>query len=72
MIARWLAQMNQRERILALSVGAILSSSSTWRSRGALFGMSAGARADYAAARHPTEQKVYLEEEKMWQNAPSG
>jgi hypothetical protein len=67
MIARWLAQMNQRERILALSVGAILFLLINLAIWSALFGMSAGARADYAARRATrTEQQVYLEEEKMW------
>jgi hypothetical protein len=68
MIARWLAQMNQRERILALSLAGVvflLINLGIWS---LLLGMSAGARSDYAeqsAAR--SEQKVYLEEEKMWQ-----
>jgi hypothetical protein len=68
MIARWLAQMNQRERILALSVGAILFLLVNLAIWSLLFGMSAGARADYAArSATRTEQKVYLEDEKMWQ-----
>ena len=68
MIGRWLAQMNQRERILALGVSGILFLLINLAIWSALFGMSAGARADYAA-QHATraEQKVYLEEEKMWQ-----
>jgi len=67
MIARWFAQMNQRERILALSAGGILFLLINLGIWGALFGMSAGARADYAAQRATrAEQKVYLEEEKMW------
>ena len=67
MIARWLAQMNQRERILALSVGGILFLLINLAIWSALFGMSAGARADYATQRATrTEQTVYLGEEKMW------
>ncbi len=69
MIARWLAQMNQRERMLALSVGGILFLLVNLAIWSALFGMSAGARAEYAAQRATrTEQTVYLEEEKMWKN----
>jgi hypothetical protein len=67
MIGRWLAQMNQRERMLALSVAGILFLLINLAIWSALFGMSAGARADYATQRATrTEQKVYLEEEKMW------
>jgi len=67
MIARWLAQMNQRERILALSVGGILFLLINLAIWSALFGMSAGARADYATQRATrAEQTVYLGEEKMW------
>jgi hypothetical protein len=67
MIARWLAQMNQRERLLALSVAGILFLLVNLAIWSALFGMSAGARADYATQRASrAEQKVYLEEEKMW------
>ena len=67
MIARWLAQMNQRERFLALAVGAILFLIVNLAIWSTLFGMSAGARAEYAAQRTArTEQKVYLEEEKTW------
>ncbi len=67
MIARWLAQMNQRERILALSVGGILFLLINLAIWSALFGLSAGARAEYAAQRATrTEQTVYLGEEKMW------
>ncbi|MDQ3199259.1 MAG: hypothetical protein M3Q46_08770 [Verrucomicrobiota bacterium] len=67
MISRWLAQMNQRERFLALGVGGILFLLINLFVWSTLFGMSAKARAEYAtqkAAR--SEQKVYLEEEKMW------
>jgi hypothetical protein len=67
MIGRWLSQMNQRERMLALSVAGILFLLINLAIWSALFGMSAGARADYATQRATrTEQKVYLEEEKMW------
>src|SRR5882762_3765769 len=67
MIRRWLAQMNQRERILALSVGAILFLLINLAIWSTLFGMSAGARAEYGAQRTARkEQKVYLEEEKTW------
>jgi hypothetical protein len=67
MIARWLGRMNQRERLLALSVAGILFLLINLGIWGALFRMSAGARADYAS-KHATraEQKVYLEEEHMW------
>jgi hypothetical protein len=67
MIARWLAQLNQRERILALSVAAILFLLINLAIWSTLLGMSAGARAQYSAARDTRkEQKVYLEEEKTW------
>ncbi|MEO8440101.1 MAG: hypothetical protein ABI540_07760 [Spartobacteria bacterium] len=67
MISRWLAQMNQRERILALSVGGVVFLLLNLWIWSALFGMSSGARTDYATERATrTEQKVYLEEEKMW------
>ena len=67
MIARWLAQMNQRERMLALSVGGILFLLINLAIWSTLFGMSAGARADFATQRATrTEQTVYLGEEKMW------
>jgi hypothetical protein len=67
MIARWLARMNQRERILALSIGGILFLLVNLAIWSTLFGMSAGARSDYAMQRAArAEQRVYLEEEKMW------
>jgi Type II secretion system (T2SS), protein M subtype b len=67
MIARWLAQMNQRERFLALAVGAILFLLVSFAIWSTLFGMSAGARTAYAAQRAARkEQLVYLEEEKTW------
>ncbi len=67
MIGRWLAQMNQRERLLALSVGGILFLLINLAIWSALFGMSADARKDYAAQKAArAEQKVYLQEEKMW------
>ena len=66
MIARWFAQMNQRERMLALSVGGILFLLINLAIWSTLFGMSAGARADYATQRATrSEQTVYLGEEKM-------
>jgi hypothetical protein len=67
MTPSWVARMNQRERLLALVVVGILFVLINLFIWSALFGMSAGARAAYAeqhAAR--AEQKVYLEEEKMW------
>jgi hypothetical protein len=68
MIARWLAQLNQRERILALSVAGVLFLLVNLAVWSALFGISAGARAGYAAQRSArAEQKVYLEEETTWQ-----
>lgn len=67
MIARWLAQMNQRERFLALAVGAVLFLLVNFAIWSTLFGMSAGARTAYAAQRAARkEQLVYLEEEKTW------
>lgn len=67
MIGRWLAQLNQRERILALSVAAILFLLVNLAIWSTVLGMSAGARAEYAAQRNTRkEQKVYLEEEKTW------
>ena len=67
MITAWLARMNQRERVLALGVGAILCLLINFAIWSALFGMSAGARAEYAEARAArSAQQVYLEEEKMW------
>ncbi|MEO5717345.1 MAG: hypothetical protein ABIR29_02105 [Chthoniobacterales bacterium] len=67
MISRWLAQMNQRERLLAFSVGGILFLLINLGIWSALFGMSADARKDYTAEKAArTEQKVYLKEEKMW------
>lgn len=67
MIARWLAQMNQRERLLAFSVAGILFLLINLAIWSALLGMSAGARADYATqSATRTEQKVYVGEEKMW------
>ena len=69
MIARWLAQLNQRERSLALSVAGILFLLINLAIWSVLFKMSAGARSDYAAQRTArVEQKVYLEEEKTWKN----
>ena len=67
MIRRWLAQLNQRERILALAVGAILFLLVNLAIWSTLLGMSAGARREYAAQRDTRkEQQVYLEEEKTW------
>jgi len=67
MIARWLAQLNQRERILAFSVAGLLFLLVNFAIWSTLFAMSAGARAEYAAQRDARkEQKVYLEEEKTW------
>ncbi|MGI8890795.1 MAG: hypothetical protein ACR2G0_08450 [Chthoniobacterales bacterium] len=68
MITRWLSQMNQRERMLSLTIGAILFVLINLFLWSTLFGMSGNARADYAkehAARK--EQEVYLEEEGTWQ-----
>jgi hypothetical protein len=67
MIARWLAQMNQRERFLALAVGGVLFLLVNFAIWSTLFGMSGGARTEYAAQRTARkEQQVYLEEEKTW------
>jgi len=68
MTPRWLARMNQRERLLALVVAAILFVLINIFIWSAILGMSAGARAAYAEQRAAREeQKVYLSEEKMWQ-----
>ncbi len=68
MIGRWIAQMNQRERILALSVAGVLFLIINLAVWSTIFGMSAEARKDYAAQKAArTEQKIYLKEEKMWQ-----
>ena len=48
MISRWLAQLNQRERILALSVAGILFLLINLAFWSVLFGMSAGARSEFA------------------------
>jgi hypothetical protein len=67
MTPSWVARMNQRERMLALVVVVILFVLINLLVRNALFGMSAGARAAYAEQRAArAQQKVYLEEEKMW------
>src|SRR5437762_10583638 len=67
MIRNWLARMNQRERVLVLSVGAILFVLVNFAIWSLLFGMSAGARADWAARRATRrEQKVYLAEYQTW------
>lgn len=69
MINRWLAQMNQRERMLTLVIGGILFLLLNLFIWSTLFGMSSGARADYAAERTArAQQQVYLEEEKVWEN----
>lgn len=68
MIGRWIAQMNPRERILALSLAGVLFLIINLAVWGALFGMSADARKGYAAQKAArAEQKIYLKEEKMWQ-----
>ena len=51
MIRNWLGRMNQRERVLVLSVGAILFLIVNFAIWSLLFGMSAGARADWAKRR---------------------
>lgn len=67
MIARWIARMNPRERILAAAVGVVLFLIVNFAIWSTLFAMSAGARTDYSAQRAARkEQKVYLDEETMW------
>ncbi|MEO7168348.1 MAG: GspMb/PilO family protein [Spartobacteria bacterium] len=67
MIANWLARLNQRERTLAFIVGGILFLLINLFIWNLLLGMSSGARTEYATKRTARgEQKVYLEEEKMW------
>ncbi len=67
MIANWLARMNQRERILALTVAGILFLLINLAIWNALLGMSAGARDEYASERAArAEQKFYLADEEMW------
>ena len=67
MIKNWLARMNQRERVLVLSIGAILFLIVNFAIWSLLFGMSARTRADWAARRATrSEQKVYLAEYQTW------
>jgi len=67
MINRWIAQMSQRERTLALGVGGILFLLINLAIWSTLFGMSKNARTEYAAQRTlRQEQQVYLAEEKTW------
>jgi hypothetical protein len=67
MIATWLARMNQRERILALTVAGILFLLINLAIWNALLGMSAGARDEYASERSArAEQEFYLADEEMW------
>jgi Type II secretion system (T2SS), protein M subtype b len=67
MITAWLARMNQRERMLVFAIGAILFLLVNFAIWSFLFGMSAGARADWAARRATrAEQKVYLDEYQTW------
>jgi hypothetical protein len=67
MIAAWFARLNQRERMLALAVGGILFLLLNFAIWSALFGMSAGARSDWAKQRTArAEQQVYLEEYTTW------
>ncbi len=66
-ISAWLTRMNQRERILALSIAGILFLLLNWALWSTLLGMSADARGDWASrygARK--EQQVYLGEYDMW------
>ncbi len=68
MIKRWLAEMNQRERNLALAAGGVLFLLVNFFLWSALFGMSGNAREEYATESSArTEQKIYLEEEQTWQ-----
>jgi hypothetical protein len=67
MIANWLARMNQRERILVLSIAALLFVLVNFALWSLLLGLSSGARKDWAARRATrAEQKVYLDEYDMW------
>ena len=67
MIQNWLARMNQRERVLVLSIGALLFLLVNFAIWSLLFGMSAGARRDWAARRASrAQQKVFLDEYEMW------
>lgn len=67
MIASWLARMNQRERVLVLSIGAILFLLVNLGVWSALFRMSARTRADWAARRSTrAQQKIYLQEYDTW------
>ena len=67
MIANWLARMNQRERMLVLSIGAILFLILNFAVWSLLLGMSAGARGDWAARRVTRAgQKIYLDEYETW------
>ncbi len=67
MIAAWFNRMNQRERRLTLGVAAILFLLINFALWSALLGMSSDLRADWAAqSTARREQKVYLDEYKMW------
>ncbi len=68
MIEKWLARLNQRERMLAYVVAGVLFLLINVIIWSTILGMSAGARAAYADERQQRgEQKAYLEGEKMWQ-----
>jgi len=68
MIEKWLARLNQRERMLAYIVAGVLFLLINVIIWSTVLGMSAGARAAYAEERQQrAEQKAYLEGEKMWQ-----
>jgi len=55
MMQRWIAQMNPRERKLALTVGGLLFLLINFALWSALFGMSASARSQYAEQRNLRE-----------------
>jgi hypothetical protein len=67
MTPSWVARMNQRERMLALVVVGILFVLINLLVWYGVFGLCAGARAaDPEQRAGRAQQKVYLEEEKMW------
>lgn len=62
-------RMNKRERLLTLGIGGVLFLLLNLALWSALLGMSSNLRADWTAQSSArTEQKVYLNEYKMWTN----
>ena len=69
MIPAWYLRMNQRERLLAVSVAGIVFLLINLWIWSALFGMAAKAHAAFSARRTArAEQIIYLKEYKTWAN----